>query len=79
MLGTGKQKRRVITERETETEKEGQKRDGIWDTPGMKRKVEKEGIRTRTRAKLQSIRKEGERKTGKKTERRGPEIRISQR
>lgn len=45
----------------------------------MKRKVEKEGIRTRTRAKLQSIRKEGERKTGKKTERRGPEIRISQR
>lgn len=45
----------------------------------MKRKVEKEGIRTRTRAKLWSIRKEGERKTGKKTERRGPEIRISQR
>lgn len=69
----------VITERETEAEKEGKKRDGIWDTPGMKQKVEKEGIRTRARAKLRSIWKEGERKKGKKIERRGPEIRISQR
>lgn len=69
----------VITERETEAEKEGKKRDGIWDTPGMKQKVEKEGIRTRARAKLRSIWKEGERKKRKKIERRGPEIRISQR
>lgn len=45
----------------------------------MKQKVEKEGIRSRARAKLWSIWKEGERKKGKKIERRGPEIRISQR
>lgn len=79
MLRIGKQKGRVIAERETETEKEGKKRDGIWDTPGMKQKVEKEGIRTRARAKLQSIWKEGERKKGKKIERRRPDFQINQR